>query len=189
MSGSIPMHIKLDKSLVQALDGEITTAIGSIMQDCQAALDGVAAEAKDALFRHISDDVYKKWSPSEYVRRYEDGGLIDFSITPTITGPASEIRGKKFASVFEMRYKPDGQSEQWRAPADGDALIHRIESGNGYEWGKHPGPRPFWTNFVNEMIDQNQFADSFLRNMALLGETVEGTAEVIRTDGDGDYDY
>jgi len=141
----------------------------------EVAMSSVAAVAKGALQSHIQTDVYDKWNPTTYVRT---GAIIDMgtSVRQTVT-----------SGEMTLRYLPDGSSEQWRNPTSGDELIGRIESGSGYEWRKHPGPRPFWKAFVDEMID-GTFAATFDASMsAQIGDDYEGGTVVTRESGDGDY--
>lgn len=156
---------------------ELMTEFQNEEPKLQAAMQEVADATLETLKEHIKKDVYDQWNPTEYVRRYESGGLIDFSpIHPNVG-----------SGELTIRYQPDGSSSQWRDPASGDALIGRIESGNGYEWRRHPGPRPFWQNFVNEMIDSKFAAAYDLAMMAQFGSDYEGGTVVERQAGDGDY--
>lgn len=145
----------------------------------ERALRSVAKDAKEALMRHIREDVYDKWNPKYYERRYTgSGGLLSMYAGLT-----------EFVSSGSMRleYLPSGEQYQWENPANNDELIRRIETGRGYEWRKHPGPRPFWNNFVDEMVDR-QFADSFDRSMEQqLGEDYIGGTTVEREPIDGVY--
>ena len=140
----------------------------------EVANNAVAAAAKDSLRSHIQSDVYDKWNPTVYQRT---GGIIEGSAIEATVGPALMI----------IEHFPSGASEQWKHPVDDDALIGRIESGKGYEWAKHPGPRPYWKNFVNEMID-GVFASQFDAAMsAQFGAEYEGGTVVERESNDGEY--
>lgn len=140
----------------------------------EAANNAVATTAKDALRRHIQTDVYDQWTPKEYRRT---GGLVDGAAIDSTAGPALMI----------LEHFPSGESEQWRHPDSGDAMIAKIEGGSGYEWRRHPGPRPYWKNFVNEMISSG-FAATFDASMsASLGSEYEGGTVVERESGDGEY--
>ena len=140
----------------------------------EAANNAVAATAKEALRKHIQTDVYDAWTPTEYRRT---GGLVDGGAIESSAGPALMI----------LEHFPSGESEQWERPASDDAMIARIEGGSGYEWRRHPGPRPYWKNFVDEMITSS-FAETFDSAMvAHLGNEYEGGTIVERESGDGEY--
>lgn len=172
--------------------------IGSLIQEADAqmrglaavfavACDGIVSETRDRLKQHIEKDVYDQWDPTEYIRRREDGGLLDED-EMKFKGPIVEFRGKDFAAGFQLDYRPWGDSEQWNEPLSGNGLIRRIESGEGYEWKKHPGPRPFWHNFAEEMIEQNEFGEALRRELTMLGIEIDGFPEAVRgSSGDGDY--
>lgn len=140
----------------------------------ESANSAVAASAKEALKNSIESQVYAKWSPKEYIRT---GGLIRGGAINASAGPA----------LMVLEHFPSGGSEQWEHPVSNDALIARIESGSGYEWRRHPGPRPYWKKFVDEMID-GEFAAVFDSSMAAFfgGDYVGGTT-VEREAGDGEY--
>ena len=141
------------------------------------AMQTVADVTKETLREHINKDVYEKWTPSSYQRRGESGGIIDLSLVDPSVG----------SGEMTLYYAPSGDSEQWDNPLGGNALIGRIESGSGYEWYPHPGPRPFWKNFVNEMID-SKFASAYDEAMsAQFGSDYEGGTTVERESGDGEY--
>jgi hypothetical protein len=163
---------------------EITKEMGAALREIEpqieAAMHDVAGQARESLLKHIYEDVYDKWNPSAYERRYTgSGGLA--SLYASLTESVSSSR-------ILMEYYPSGQHPQWRKPLDGDGMISRIESGTGYEWRKHPGPRPFWTNFVDEMVDRG-FGNAFdFAMFAQFGADYEGQTQVEREAIDGDYD-
>lgn len=162
-----------------ALKQEILTALKEIDPAAAKANAAVGEAAKDALKRHIQSDIYDKWTPTHYQRRYEGGLLNEGAIT---------IKAENRRMM--LTYEPGGESPQWDNPASGNALIGRIESGSGYEWDKHPGARPFWKAFTNEAVN-SIFASVFDAEMAaqLSGsgfEYIGGTVVESQSD-DGDY--
>lgn len=185
--------------MANSIDLQVKTVWGNTLEDDLAdqmkgltgalavALDGVITITKDRIKSHVKKDVYDKWNPTEYERRREHGGIIDVEGATRVTGPQIGMIGKTPAVAFSLNYKPDGESYQWERPRDGDYLIQRIETGEGYEWGTHPGARPFWQNFVNEMIDQNELGDALYREMIALGIEIDGFPSVSRESGDGEY--
>lgn len=106
----------------------------------------VAENTKDLIKKHVETDVYAKYSPTEYIRRKEDGGLLDdenYLITPIENGVS-----------IENITRDDG----YATPSDPDRLVAPIvEDGVGYTWEwskiyqKQPYPRPFIGNTRDEL--------------------------------------
>jgi len=159
---------------------EIKEALMADEPKIEVAMKDVQIDARDALSKHIKRDIYDKWNPTEYERRYGNGGLSDLSQS-IHEWPVSSGR-------MILEYTPSGQHPQWDYPKDGDAMISRIETGRGYEWARHPGPRPFWQNFVDEMVNSG-FAEAFDAAMfRQFGADYEVGTVVERESSDGDYD-
>lgn len=166
---------------------ELEAAVAQYAPAVQAALEAVSSETKEKLEEHIQSDVYAKWTPKTYIRRKENGGLLDDS-SVTVPYAIAQAHGLALRGLMTVRYQPSGASDQWENPAHGDALISRIESGEGYEWRRHPGARPFWTNLVQEMVDGNGLATSFDSAMSsILGPDYEGGSVVEREADDGQF--
>ncbi|MBO5970699.1 MAG: hypothetical protein J6S14_19675 [Clostridia bacterium] len=166
---------------------ELEKAIADLAPVVQSAMEDVGADAKALLIEHIQADVYDKFDPHEYIRRY-GGGILDENAMK-IPYALAQSQGSMLRGLMTLRYSPDGSSSQWENPAGGDELIGRIESGSGYEWSRRPGPRPFWQKFVNELTDGQAFAHAFDNAMAMrLGADYEGSSVVVREAGDGEYD-
>lgn len=160
---------EIRNEFLNELKNTVTPALESAMND-------VLAESKSILASHVQKDVYDKWTPSTYQR---SGELKD--IESTTRGSYAD------AQTMRLEYEPSGESEQWQNPLNDNDLIRRIESGSGYEWYPHPGARPFWRNFVNEMIESG-FASAFDNAMFFkFGSDYEGATSVERESVDGDY--
>lgn len=158
---------ELKKELAKTVDEAVLPAL-------ETAMTAVGEGGKELLLDHVGSDVYAKWHPTTYHRTYALQDMSSIIVNP------SSLR------LF-ISYEPSGASDQWENPANNNALIGRIESGSGYEWRKHPGPRPFWQNFVNEMID-SYIGPTFDASMAAtLGDMYEGNSEVSRDGDDGAY--
>lgn len=175
MAGTgVVLSIKVDFPESE-LKQELVSELKKIEPGIKNAMEYVASVAKTALQYHVQADVYDKFEPKEYIRT---GAIIDMNRSTRTSVSSSEMT---------LRYLPDGSSDQWQNPVSGDALIERIESGQGYEWRRKPGPRPFWGAFVDEMID-SEFARAFDSAMAeQLGSIYEGGTTVTREGEDGDY--
>lgn len=185
MAEGISLHIT--EQWNGTLEADLNKELETLGRGFASALVYAAPEVKELLQKHIQRDVYDKWNPTEYQRRGFDGGIIDFEHNGSIKPSESSISGNQIDVAMKLRYKPDGVQEQWEVPANGDELIGRIESGTGYEWKKHPGPRPFWTNFTNELIEGGYLASYVFSGLTEAGIQVDGFPEAVRQPGDGDY--
>ena len=161
---------------------EVEVQVNGLMHIFEAAAWDAFEDTKQKLKSHITSDVYDQWDPTEYVRRGENGGLGDMAYNTRGTKePYTETKGDNIAAGFNLRFMPDGASEQWDEPLNGDWFTKRVESGEGYEWKKHPGPRPFWTNLIEELIDGNGYGDIVQRSLQMYGVNVDGFIEVRRS--------
>ena len=165
----------------------------------EMAINNAFGDIADELKRQIQENVYNKWfappdEPLEYERRYEDGGIIDVGRYFTMSGLSHELGGpdKDISVSYEFSYEPSGQQWQWENPLDENELIHRIESGSGYEWKTYDPPqRPFWKPFVESWYQQGAVSnalESALRKL-LQGEGYDGPVTIEYQHGDGDYSY
>lgn len=154
--------------------------------------------AETDLKDHIQNDVYNKWEEGEYVRRKENGGIID------VNRYATALPGDKDFLAMDgnleynavLTYLPKGDSPQWEEPADGDELIARIESQNPpYELPKHPGNRPFWRYFMQDMVLDGILAEHFAERLnaengagALFDKGVISRSDIEKDSSDGDIE-
>lgn len=170
----------------------------------------VLTETKDALRRHINEDVYDAHKPTVYPRRSEHEGYgpplndiesnsypignIDKDGNVTVglnylpsgehSGTFGDFYGKK--KLKELNRKASDPIKPEAGRADGNALIRRIETGKGYDW-EFDKERPFWTRFVEEMVDSGGFENALNGALAFEGIEVERSEPVVRTPEDGVY--
>lgn len=174
----------------------------------------VGNEMKETLEYRIEEDVYKEYRPRVYPRRSEHPGygVALNNMEKNVDIFPQSIPGK---AAVTLSYKPDGShsgtfgdfynAEQLARihkkssdpikpnPVHGDDLIRRIETGRGYDYRpssktKHPftEPRPFWGNFVTELIEGGGF-DKAVQD-AFKAEGIEITdVHAERERGDGNY--
>lgn len=180
----------------------------------QRIAESVGNVMKETLEHRIEEDVYKEYTPRVYPRRSEHPGygvpLNDMEKTVTLY-PKS-IPGKAEVTFL---YQPSGEhsgtfgeffNEDQLArlhkkasdpikpkPVHGDDLIRRIETGRGYDYHpssktKHPftDPRPFWANFVAEMLEGGEF-DRALTEAFKKEEIEIEDVHTERENGDGNY--
>lgn len=148
------------------------------------ALDDVGADMQSALAKHIETDVYPKYRPRMYERRGEDGGLI---------AQAREAKIYNHGNGVAIDFKPDGTHPTvsgW-SKVHGDDLVGRIESHNPeYTWRPKNGNipnRPFWQNYVSEMIDDNTVEYYFVSAMRRRDFELVEDGDLSRESADGTY--
>ena len=152
-------------------------------------------DMRESLSQHVVKDVYRAYSPNEYERRGEAGGLQGQALNATSHADGS-MDGTSYR--IYIQFSPDGnhpRESEWAEdrvrPVHGDDLIGRIENWNPrYSYPpRHkrlPG-RPFWRNFVSEMVDDGMAEYFFARAMREQGEDVIEDGSIVREPGDGDY--
>lgn len=152
----------------------------------RASRQTLADDMRSCLQDHVEYDVYSKFQPIEYVRRGESGGLADMRASATVY--SDERDG---GMNLTLRYQPggaaDGEGEPVDPHVDGDDLVNRIEKRDPeYNWTRKPPKRPFFSNFVQEMIDGGRAEETLVRAMnaaePTLGLTESGG--LIREDND-----
>ena len=151
---------------------DVGMAIGAIENNMTPLLEYMGGEMISDLQKHINDDVYKPYQPKSYPRR-KDHTIFGIPLDD-IKNFTTKVDNNLNYAILEMQYNPDGfHSGKMRDtldydaeaheddakyanrpikphPVHGDALIRRLQTGEGYDWKCSPGPRPFWDNFVNE---------------------------------------
>ena len=156
----------------------------------------VYADMKEALEQHVKDDVYRSYYPEKYLRRSEKPSfgtsLLKSAETAKQIGPFDY---STMEWVTGLDYEPTGEHEnyEWYG-VDGDLLIGRIEKKEPpYQYeprnGKGIPERPFWQNFIEELIEGGRLertveAELKRRGIAEPGDHITG---VIRDSSDGNY--
>jgi hypothetical protein len=150
---------------------------------------------RESLSQHVINDVYHAYQPSEYERRGDAGGLREQALNAT-----SHADGSADGTSYRIyiNFSPNGnhpRESEWAEhgvrPVHGDDLIGRIENWNPkYSYPPHhrrlPN-RPFWKNFVSEMVDDGMAEHFFASAMREQGEDVVEDGSIVREPGDGDY--
>lgn len=118
----------------------------------RASRQTLADDMRLCLQDHVEYDVYSKFQPIEYVRRGESGGLADMSATATVYSDERD-GGMNLTLLYQPSGAADGEGEPVDPHVDGDDLIDRIEKRDPeYNWTRKPPKRPFFRNFVEEML-------------------------------------
>jgi hypothetical protein len=192
----VEIELKFEVTGQASLDAEFRGFQALLADGMKKSLLEVNAKMQEALKEHIEQDVYYAYVPRVYERR---------SLNPGFGTPLSDLQANVGFSVTEVQmhekgvggqtrfqYKPTGQhaNSVWSG-TDGDALIGRLENKSpAYRWGNRKVPeRPFWQNFVDEMVDGGKAEDFFVDGMNFYAPQleVEAGGGVERESGDGDY--
>ena len=146
----------------------------------------LADDMRLCLQDHVEADVYDKFQPTEYVRRGEDGGLADMQASATVYSDERD-GGMNLTLLYHPSGAVDGEGNDVDPHVDGDDLITRIEKKDPeYNWRRKPPKRPFFSNFVQEMVDGGRAEETLVRAMNAADPTL-GMAEsggVIREEDD-----
>ena len=133
---------KFSATTVKSLQNEI-------MRRANLALDNeVASNVKEKLKSHVQKDVYSTYSPVEYERRKENGGLVD----------ENNIKHKVRERTLYVYEEAPIEGPRLDAPNwvnKPDSLARIIEDGaynpwnyRNYQWTK---PRPFMENIQDDI--------------------------------------
>lgn len=180
------MELNVTVSGLESIDNDWKAFQADFTEKLRKAMDDVGADMLDALKKHIISDVYGAYRPKTYQRRSKDESLG----TPLSDMAKNATVYNKGAGVT-LDYSPTGAhaNENWHT-ADGNDLIGRIEKKSPpyFQKAQNKVPeRPFWQNFVNEMVDQGELERYFAAAMAMQGEIVETGGAVTREPQDGEY--
>lgn len=181
----------LEKELIALLKTEINPAL-------EKANESVAQAMRDALARHIAKDVYSAYDRKMYRRRGAAGGLLGQAESME-SGAGGMISDSARAKI---QYMPDGghpDAGKWAKkrvkPVHSDDLIGRIEKHSPeYSFLPKNGTipnRPFWQNFVNEMVDGGGIETAWVSAMKAVlpaGWKLDMSDGGVQRDGsDGEY--
>ena len=182
---------EVEKELQKKLYGGAVAAVSS----------AVATELRDVLGFHIRHDVYDAYEPTgliHYERRSENSGLGTSLLESADEDNAQSIFKLESNGSWTsgIRYEPTAEHEnyEWSDPdLEPDRLISRIEKKDppyNFEPKKGKIPkRPFWQEFVAEMIEGERFAktvEEILKEKGIAepGDSITG---VVREESDGNY--
>lgn len=189
--------IKIEASGFESIEKETRLILNAMV--AREVSNAVYGEMKDALEQHIKDDVYREYSPKEYIRRSKDSNM-GVSLRKAVFEKeyTQQIGPYDYTTmdwVAGLSYEPTGKHENimW-ADLDGDELIRRIERKDPpYNWEPIKGPkipeRPFWQLFIEELIEGGRFARVVERELKERGimEPGDRVTGVTRQNEDGNY--
>ena len=164
---------------------DVATLEKQVKDAFRASRPALAEEMRQCLREHVEADVYDKFQPTEYVRRREDGGLADMRASATVYSDERD-GGMNLTLLYQPSGAADGEGEPVEPHVDGDDLINRIEKRDPeYNWRRKPPKRPFFHNFVEEMLD-GRAEETLVRAMNGADPTLGMAADmgVIREEDD-----
>lgn len=148
-----------------------------VYKGVQAGLTAVGSELTKQLQKHIQEEVYspEAYTPKSYMRRIDYGGG-----TPIISAKNMDLQLNKMSLTFS--YEPSGRNTRYPNSdyVDGDKLINAIENSD-YTWKgtEHIPKRPFWNNFVDDMVGASGQAERiFVKGMNTAQPDLQ-----VKTDG------
>ena len=205
------VNITEDKSI----DEEFEAFLTEVQTAVNRTLTKAGSLMYETLKKRIDIDVYDAFQPNTYLRRSDNPSfgvpLNDVSANRVpIYNPVTR-QGDRFGGRIGLDYKPNGANSATTADLDpynayydadnprqllkpeyphtmdGNDLIRRIETGQGYTWRRRPGKREFWKNFVDEMVDDGELEREVIWSMREFGFEIEMDSGVEREAGDGEY--
>lgn len=141
------------------LDKEFGTKINEIQKKIPSALEMVATEMINSLRDNITETVYERYTPREYIRRTEGGSYAPLESKDYMEYSTS-------GSVLQFGYFPSGEHEnkEWHK-RDKDDLIKWLQKSHG----RVPA-RPFWEIFLAQQ--ETESISTFAEGMKPFEVTV-----------------
>lgn len=145
---------------IESITGDFEAITPRINKAVSAGLNAVSSDMKAALKRHIELDVYSAYDPIDYLRRSENPSY------GTPLNSDENIGATVSDNTLIFGYVPTGEHSLYDDEGlDNDELIKVISLAEGYQWyvkkRKIPA-RPFWNNFISEIIQGGQAEISFV---------------------------
>ncbi len=163
-----------------ALEAEVKNAF-------RASRKALADDMRACLQDHVEADVYDEFQPLEYVRRRDSGGLSDIKANTTVYSD-ERLGGMELTLLYQPDGSRDGDGNEIEDAVSGDDLVNRIEKKDPeYDWTRKPKKRPFFRNFVEEMIEGRRAEDTLVAAMNAAAPTLEVAADGDLTRENGDW--
>ena len=136
------------------------------------ALDtDVTDTVKDVMTDHIIRDVYDKYDPTVYQRRYNNGGLLDSENIVSTIGNDGELLVQNVTMGSETFYIPNIKKTFKSANAD-KFITPVIEYGKGYDVVDIE-PRPFMQNTHDDLEQNHYHTEAMKRSLKKQGLEVK----------------
>lgn len=179
------------------MDEVFRTAYNQILLEVADAVEKALTDARPHLKDRIEKDVYSVYTPKVYKRRSENAGLGTPLSVQAITDANSKVikpgggaSGSTFSVTSRLYFNPQGDhaKKKWHT-ADYDDLISRIEKKSPpYTWGQNKvPPRPFWQNFIDEMVGGGELEKLFVDAMRSAEPTIVADGNIKEDASDRNY--
>lgn len=157
---------KFEVEGLESIDKEFQDQLQDINKGINSGLNVVGADMKNVLRQYIRAEVYDKYTPKNYIRRLDDGGML------SLDNMSCSISDNTLSFVYEF---PTSPSSWQRTPRngyyqfqDGDDAIKAIQSGKNYPtYGVIPNlkARPFWNLFILDYFGTGMADQSFTEGL------------------------
>lgn len=129
---------------------------------------------------HIQKDVYDKYNPIDYVRRGENGGLLDEN------NIKKYLNTRSLSIIIVNETPPNDDPNSYSTPeavTTNKNLPELVEYGNNYKGYKYDFPnkgafmkdRPFTTNTIEELKLTKSHIEAMRKGLILRGINAEST--------------
>lgn len=147
---------------IESITKDFEALTPRINRAVSAGLNAVSSDMMAALKNHIELDVYAAYDPKDYLRRSDNPQY------GTPLNSNDNIGAVVVDNTLIFGYAPTGEHALYDEEINDDELIRVISLAEGYQWdvGKRKiPPRPFWHNFLSEMIYGKQAELSLVGGM------------------------
>ena len=141
--------LKFEIEGLESIDNDFKSLSQEIEKSIPTGLKVVASDMVNVLQQYIQKEVYNKYSPKNYIRRQQEGGMISSE------NMYYNVSGNTLSFNYEFPTSPSLWAKvpysSYSEFEDGDDAIKAIQTGAHYPtYGNIPGikPRPFWNLFV-----------------------------------------
>lgn len=141
---------ELEKELYARIDASMVTDINRLV--------------KEKMSEHVQSDVYDKYTPKTYERRYDNDGLSDINNMMAEYSMSNHSLTVQNLTVGNSNYVPQ---DGFIAPI--------IESGEGYHYHfkYFDKPRPFIHNTYEDLLSSKEYIDTLKKSLQRQGLNVK----------------
>ena len=132
--------------------------------------DDVAPIVKKVMLDRINEEVYKKYEPSYYMRRGEDGGLADPDniVSEIVYDGCLSVTNETLGREFYFY-----EGEPVRSDNADKPIAEIIETGEGYDYWDNAFPRPFMQSTVDKLKETDLVEIVLKKSLKMKGLEVK----------------